>query len=77
MNGLLKFIERGLSMFHICWHDWGRWSDVIESYGGSQHQVRQCKKCGAITRRTAISIMRAQLGSGQVNNAIKQANDKV
>jgi hypothetical protein len=33
--------------------------------------VCECEKCGSIKRRKAISIMMAQLGAGQVNNAIE------
>ena len=76
MNWLVKFIDRTAGMFRLCWHDWGRWSRVIESYGGSQHQVRQCKKCGAISRRLAIHIMGAQLSASQVNDAVDEANMK-
>jgi hypothetical protein len=61
-------------MIKFCWHKWGRWSKGIESYGGSIHQVCECEKCGAIKRRLAISIGMAQLGAGQVNEAIKGVN---
>ena len=54
-----------------CWHKWGKWGDVIESYGGSQHQVCQCEKCGAIKRRLAISIFRAQLNPKQIMDSLK------
>ena len=55
----------------FCWHKWGRWSEVIEDYSGSLHQVCACEKCSAIKRRKAISIMSAQLQSYQVNDALK------
>lgn len=59
-------------MFRFCWHKWGNWSGVIESYGGSQHQACKCEKCGAITTRKAVSItLTAQLQSYQINEAIE------
>ena len=59
-------------MIKLCLHKYGRWSEVIESYGGSLHQVCACEKCGAVKRRLAISIVAAQLHAAQVNNAIKE-----
>ena len=53
-----------------CWHKWGRWSEVIESYGGSLHQVCECTKCGAVKRRMAISILAAQLSALMINKAL-------
>ena len=53
-----------------CWHKWGRWSDVIESYSGSLHQVCECTKCGAVKRRMAISILAAQLSALMINKAL-------
>lgn len=55
----------------MCWHKWGKWSDVIKCFRGSQHQVRKCDKCGAITSRVAIHIRTAQLNPEQVTNALK------
>ena len=61
-------------MFKFCWHKWGKWSRSIEDFNGSLHQVCECEKCGAIKRRRAISIWSAQLGAGQVNDAIKASH---
>jgi len=58
-------------MTKFCWHKWGKWSHAIGDYNGSLHQVCECEKCGAIKRRKAVSIMVAQLGAGQVNDAIR------
>ena len=56
----------------FCWHQWGKWSPAIRDYGGSIHQVCLCEKCGAITRRLAISLAAAQLQQQQVNEALKE-----
>ena len=61
-------------MIRFCWHKWGKWSKVIESYGGSIHQVCECTKCGAVKRRLAIHIVSGQLGAGQINDAIKETH---
>jgi len=58
-------------MFKFCWHKWDKWSHAIEDFNGSLHQVCECKKCSAIKRRKVVSIMVAQLGAGQVNDAIR------
>ena len=60
-------------MFSFCSHKWRRWSKVIQTFTGSQIQVRECEACGAITKRMAISIMAAQVQSNQVNDAIEDA----
>lgn len=59
----------------FCFHKWTKWSPVIESYGGSQHQVCKCEKCGAITRRTAIHIVAAHLNAAQINKVLENPND--
>jgi hypothetical protein len=59
-------------MFKFCWHKWGRWSKVIQDFNGNLHQVSECEKCGAIKRRCAVSMWFAQLGSEQVNDAVKE-----
>ena len=61
-------------MIKFCWHKWGKWGRAIEDYEGSLHQLSKCEKCGAIKRRQAISIMVAQLGADQVNDAIEAAH---
>ena len=38
----------------------------MQAYDGSLHQVCECEKCGAVKRRLAISIYRAQLQVAQV-----------
>ena len=60
----------------LCWHKWSKWSEAIESYGGSLYQISKCDKCGAITKRRAISIFSAQLHAHQVNAAIEIAESK-
>lgn len=60
-------------MFNLCSHKWRRWSKAIQTFTGSQIQVRECEVCGAITKRMAISIMAAQVQSKQVNDAIEDA----
>ena len=59
-------------MIKFCFHKYGRWSEVIESYGGSLHQVCACEKCGAVKRRVAISAMVALFHAKEVNEAIKE-----
>lgn len=61
-------------MIKFCWHKWDKWSHAIEDYNGSLHQVCECEKCGAIKRRKLVSIMVAQLGVDQVNDAIEAAH---
>lgn len=63
-------------MFNFCSHKWRKWSRVIQTYTGSQVQVRECEKCGAITKRMAISIMAAQVQSNQVNEAVEETRYK-
>lgn len=59
----------------FCWHKWSKWSEVLRDYSGSLQQVCKCEKCGAITKRTAISIYFSQLQSPQVNEAIKKLGE--
>jgi len=59
-------------MFDFCWHTWSRWSKAIRDANGNLHQVCECKKCGAIKRRCAVSMLYAQLDSEQVNDAVKE-----
>lgn len=56
----------------FCWHKWGKWSEAIMDYGGSNHQVRKCEKCWAISRRCAVSIMHAQLQPTLINDALSK-----
>lgn len=58
----------------FCWHQWSDWSEAIESYGGSLHQVCKCKKCGAIKKRLSIHILAGQFTAGQINQALKEKN---
>lgn len=60
---------------NLCWHDWNKWSQAIESYGGSLHQVRSCKTCGCIKRRQVVSNFTAQLQPRTVNDAIKETDE--
>lgn len=30
----------------ICFHDWLKWSELVESYNGHKTQFRDCAKCG-------------------------------
>ena len=58
-------------MIKLCWHRCGKWGRAIADCEGSLHQLSECEKCGAIKRRQAISIMMAQLGADQVNDAVE------
>lgn len=58
-------------MIGFCWHKWGKWSEVIGSYGGSLHQVRKCEKCGNIKRRKAVGLT-THLEAHKVNDALKE-----
>lgn len=58
----------------FCWHKWSRWSAPFKGYDGHWHQVCECEKCGAITRRTAIHLLRAQI-TGGVNEALKEISN--
>lgn len=58
----------------FCWHQWSKWSDVVESYGGSLHQVCQCDKCGAVKKRLSIHIMSGQFTAQQIHKALKEKN---
>lgn len=53
----------------FCWHKWSLWSAAIKDYNGNWHQVCKCEKCGAIARRSAISMFAAHITVG-VNEAI-------
>jgi hypothetical protein len=42
-------------MKRFCFHDWGKWSDLVNAYS-AVFQFRQCKKCGkSIKRRSGCS----------------------
>jgi superfamily II helicase len=57
-------------MIRFCWHKWGRWSKVVETYSGDMHQLCVCEKCGAITRRTAVSVAFGGVFSRQQINEV-------
>ncbi len=41
-------------MKRLCWHDWAKWSCVIQDYNMTMYQYRKCKKCNKIIRRKAF-----------------------
>jgi hypothetical protein len=60
----------------LCWHKFGKWSEVIASVGGcSLHQVRCCEKCGVIKCKKTASTWTAYLHPHAVNNAIKNQSE--
>lgn len=61
--------------FRFCRHDWNKWSDVMPAYGGSMHQVCECKKCGAVINRKAVSMFSAQLEASLINKIIAKVRD--
>lgn len=37
-------------MRRYCWHDWPKWSRIVNAYDGP-YQFRACVKCNKVSRR--------------------------
>lgn len=53
-------------------HNWGKWSKMLEDYSGDRHQFRICKICGKMQKRKICWLN--SIKASEVNKSLEIEN---